>query len=54
MSDSYNNIAKTNLVFGGVKILQVIVNILKTKVVAILLGPSGVGIQTLLTSTITT
>lgn len=54
MSDSYNNIAKSNLVFGGVKLLQVIVNILKTKVVAILLGPFGVGIQTLLISTITT
>lgn len=54
MSDSYKNIAKTNLVFGGVKVLQVIVNVLKTKVVAVLLGPSGVGIQTLLLSTVTT
>ena len=51
---SYNDIAKTNLVFGGVKVLQVIVNILKTKVVAILLGPVGVGVQTLLISTVTT
>lgn len=51
---SYSNIAKTNLIFGGVKILQVIVNILKTKIVAILLGPMGVGIQTLLISAVTT
>lgn len=54
MSNSYNNLARTNLVFGGVKILQVIVNILKTKIVAILLGPTGVGVQTLLISTLTT
>lgn len=54
MADSYSNIAKNNIIFGGVKVLQVIVNILKTKVVALLLGPSGVGIQTLLISTVTT
>ena len=51
---SYKELAKTNLVFGGVKIFQVLIQILKTKIVALLLGPSGMGIQSLLVSTITT
>lgn len=50
----YRDLAKSNLVFGGVKVLQVLVSILKTKIVAILLGPSGIGVQSLLVSAITT
>ena len=54
MSNEYKDIAKTNLIFGGVKLLQVIVNILKTKIVAVFLGPIGVGIQIMLINAITT
>lgn len=54
MSEVYKDIARTNVVFGGIKFLQVLVNILKTKIVAIYLGPVGVGIVTILLNIVTT
>lgn len=56
MKENSNNrdLIKTNLVFGGVKIFQMLVSLIKNKIVAVLLGPAGVGIQTLLVSTINT
>ena len=52
--NEYKDIAKSNFVYGGVKIIQVLVLIFKTKIVAVLLGPSGVGILSLLNTTVTT
>ena len=50
----YKDIAKSNFVFGGVKIFKTLIQLLKAKFVALLLGPSGMGIQSLLVSSITT
>lgn len=50
----YISIIKSNSIFGSVKIFQVLISILKVKIVAILLGPAGVGIQTLLVSSLAT
>ena len=48
---SYKSIAKASATFGGVKVIEIIVTIIKTKVVAILLGPEGMGVQSLFNST---
>ena len=52
--NSYKDTIKSNFVFGGVKIFQVIVSILKTKVAAFFLGPSGIGLLSLFTNTLNT
>lgn len=49
---SYRQIAKATAIFGGVKIFQIIISIIRSKIIAVLLGPTGMGISGLLTSTI--
>jgi O-antigen/teichoic acid export membrane protein len=51
-SSKYRHIIKTTSIFGGVQILTIIVSIVRSKFIAILLGPLGMGIAGLLTSTI--
>ncbi|PKV75519.1 O-antigen translocase [Pontibacter ramchanderi] len=48
---SYRQIIKATSIFGGVQIFNIIISIVKTKFVAILLGPAGMGIAGLLVST---
>lgn len=43
---------KTTLAFGGMQIISVLVSILRGKMVAVLLGPTGMGINNLYLSTI--
>ena len=50
--DSYNQIMKTTSIFGGVQVFQIIIQILRSKIVAVLLGPTGIGINGLYNSTI--
>ena len=55
MSDqqsSYRQIMKATSLFGGVQIFTIIISIIRSKFVAILLGPAGMGIVGLLTSTL--
>lgn len=47
---SYRSIFKATSLFGGVQLYDIIVGIIKTKCVAIILGPAGMGIQGLLHS----
>lgn len=47
---SYRSIFKATSLFGGVQIYQILVGIVKSKVIAVLLGPLGVGILGLYTS----
>jgi O-antigen/teichoic acid export membrane protein len=42
---------KATSIFGGVQVFNIIISILRSKFVAILLGPAGMGIMGLLTST---
>lgn len=51
---SYRNIVKGTAIFGGVQVFQMLVNILRGKFIAILLGPEGMGVSALLTSTVNT
>ncbi|HEY1023900.1 MAG TPA: O-antigen translocase [Sphingobacteriaceae bacterium] len=48
---SYRNIIKGTAIFGGVQIFQILLTILKGKLVAVLLGPAGSGIAALFIST---
>ncbi|HEY5406528.1 MAG TPA: O-antigen translocase [Ginsengibacter sp.] len=50
--DSYKQIFKATSIFGGVQVFNVLIAIIRSKVVAIILGPSGMGIVGLLNSTI--
>jgi O-antigen/teichoic acid export membrane protein len=49
---SYRQIMKATSLFGGVQIISILVSIIQTKFVAVLLGPLGMGIASLLNSTI--
>jgi O-antigen/teichoic acid export membrane protein len=49
---SYRQIFKATSLFGGVEAINVIISIVRSKFLAILLGPAGMGIVGLLTSTI--
>jgi O-antigen/teichoic acid export membrane protein len=48
---SYRQIMKATSIFGGVQVFQIIIGIVRSKFIAILLGPLGMGISGLLTST---
>lgn len=48
--NSYYSIIKATSLFGGVKILQIIIAIIRSKFIAVLLGPTGMGIAGLITS----
>lgn len=48
---AYKQSLKTTSLFGGVQVYNIIIAVLKSKVIALLLGPAGMGIYGLLTST---
>lgn len=48
---SYRQILKATSLFGGVQVFQILIQVFKLKVVAVLLGTAGMGISGLLTST---
>lgn len=50
---SYRQIMKATSLFGGVQVFLIIIQVIRSKFVAILLGPEGMGISGLLYSTIT-
>ena len=50
--DLYKSTIKSNSLFGGIKIFQILVMLLRTKIVAIILGPAGMGMQSLFASTL--
>lgn len=50
--NDYKQIFKATSIFGGVQIISILISIIRSKFVAILLGPKGMGIVALFTSTI--
>lgn len=50
--NSYNSIVKSIGLFGGVKFFDIVIGVLKNKLVAVLIGPTGMGIVGILTSNI--
>ena len=51
-TSSYRSIFKATSLFGGVQVYQILIGIIKSKFIAILLGPAGMGIQGLYQSTL--
>ena len=49
---SYRQIMKATSLFGGVQVINIFIQIIRSKVVAVLLGPAGMGIMGLLNSTL--
>ncbi|MBF7090135.1 O-antigen translocase [Flavobacterium sp. ALJ2] len=47
---SYLRIVKATSIFGGVQFLNILISIVRTKLIAIFIGPSGMGIISLLNS----
>jgi O-antigen/teichoic acid export membrane protein len=48
---SYKQIVKATSIFGGVQAYNIVLAIVRTKLVAVLLGPAGMGLNGLLTGT---
>jgi len=48
MSNSYRQILRSTSIIGGASVINILVGLLRTKVAAILLGPTGVGLIGLL------
>jgi O-antigen/teichoic acid export membrane protein len=49
---SYRSIMKATSLFGGVQVFNIIIAIIKSKIIAVLLGPAGLGVMGLLNSTL--
>lgn len=49
--ESYRQIMKATSIFGGVQVFQILISIVRSKFVAVLLGPTGMGIVGLITAT---
>ena len=49
---SYRQIMKTTSIFGGVQVFQIIIGIVRSKFIAVLLVPLGMGISGLLSTTV--
>lgn len=47
---SYKSILKAISLFGGIQVYTIIINVIKTKILAVILGPGGVGIEGLFKS----
>lgn len=50
--NSYKQIVKATSLFGGVQVFNIIISLIKSKVIAVLLGPAGFGLFGLITSTV--
>lgn len=50
-NSSYRQIFKSTSIFGGVQVFQIIITIIRSKIIALLVGATGYGIMGLLTST---
>lgn len=48
---SYRQIMKATSIFGGVQVFNIVISIIRSKIIAVLLGPSGMGIAGLYNST---
>ena len=49
-TSSYRSIFKATSLFGGVQVYQILIRLIRSKIVAVLLGPLGIGIQGLMIS----
>ena len=52
MNKSYRNIFKATSLFGGVQLILIVLSIIRSKAIAVLLGPTGMGINAIMNSSI--
>lgn len=50
--NSYKSVLKTTSIFGGVQVINIIIQIVRSKLIAVLLGTDGMGVSGLYNSTI--
>ena len=48
---TYRQIFKTTGIFGGVQVFNILISIINSTVIAVLLGPAGIGLNVVLNST---
>jgi O-antigen/teichoic acid export membrane protein len=48
---SYRNVLNATSLFGGVQVINILISLIRSKVIAVLIGPLGMGISSLLLST---
>jgi O-antigen/teichoic acid export membrane protein len=48
---SYRNVLNATSLFGGVQVINILISLIRSKVIAMLIGPLGMGISSLLLST---
>ena len=48
---SYRNVLNATSLFGGVQVINIIISLIRSKAIALLIGPLGMGIASLLVST---
>ena len=53
-SNSYKSIMKGTAIFGGTQFFAILVNLIRGKLVALFLGPEGMGISSLMMSSMNT
>lgn len=51
-SNSYRQIMKATSIFGGSQVVNIIVSIIRSKALAVFLGPAGLGIATMITTSL--
>ena len=51
-TESYKKIFKATSIFGGVQIFNILIALIRSKIVAVFLGPSGFGVMSLFNTTI--
>lgn len=49
-SEGYKSIFKTTALFGGVQVINILITVVRSKFIAVFLGPVGIGINALLNS----
>ena len=52
VTDSYGHVLKYTGLFGGVQGLNILVSLVRNKLVAVLLGPDGMGLASLFNTTV--
>ncbi|MBO5663733.1 MAG: oligosaccharide flippase family protein, partial [Bacteroidales bacterium] len=50
--DTYGKILKSTGIFGGSQVFNILIGVLRTKVVSVLLGPNGLGLMSLYPSVV--
>ena len=48
---SYRNVLNATSLFGGVQVINILISLIRSKAIAMLIGPLGMGISSLLLST---